>query len=517
MAIPPTIPATLGAVAFLPTAAIMAMHIVLTRSPADRAMPVRATAIGAAALEGVILLALPFLSGAHVATWAPRARPRCLRSLWFGAGLCVCTVATAASVANIICFSRIVDDPLSTILGWRSNDFVMAAAVVLGFAFATQLTFFIFHLAVGRASWGSEPEPSNHPEAGRRSTPRIKSSPYHVTTRIWAKGRSSESFDPPSTRESGGLRSPAMSSIRSSLSQVIRPITSRSSLLSLGRHSFHWPTSLDLARPPADRSRSTEEGFDTWDTSAVDPDNRKTVLGSSAAPAANRVLETIPASPPVSRSPSPRTPLQEVLQPPPPSRQRSRSYSSRPGSTSTVHSQRSAFTQQVSRSEAHIHPLFRSDSPTPPPTATPGTVVFAAPNAGQVISDRQSIRSMQSVRRLRSESLPGVPSPLRSSASVESFLHRREESGSTRPEIMEEVEEVPIAPVEEVPAAEEESGVAGGGERKMTPPIPDWILTAGLRLSLAVYNTRKSSRSGDDVPGGAAAQPASAVTPAMQA
>jgi hypothetical protein len=115
---------------------------------------------------------------------------------------------------------------------------------------------------------------------------------------------------------------------------------------------------------------------------------------------------------------------------------------------------------------------------------------------------------MQSVRRLRSESLPGVPSPLRSSASVESFLHRREESGSTRPEIMEEVEEASIMPVDEVPAAEEEGG------RKMTPPIPDWILTAGLRLSLAAYNTRKSSR-GDDVPG-AAQQPASAVTPAMQ-
>jgi hypothetical protein len=31
-------------------------------------------------------------------------------------------------------------------------------------------------------------------------------------------------------------------------------------------------------------------------------------------------------------------------------------------------------------------------------------------------------------------------------------------------------------------------------ERKMTPPIPEWILTAGSRSSLTVYNSRKSVR-----------------------
>jgi hypothetical protein len=105
-------------------------------------------------------------------------------------------------------------------------------------------------------------------------------------------------------------------------------------------------------------------------------------------------------------------------------------------------------------------------------------VVVAAPDAGKVISDRQSIRSIQSLRRLRSESLPTVPSPLSRAASLDSF-HRRAESNS--PEIREEIRE------------EDEAVV----ERKMTPPIPDWILTAGSRSSLTVYNGRKSQIPGD--------------------
>ncbi|RKF80513.1 hypothetical protein GcC1_035006 [Golovinomyces cichoracearum] len=48
--------------------------------------------------------------------------------------------------------------------------------------------------------------------------------------------------------------------------------------------------------------------------------------------------------------------------------------------------------------ESNIHPLFRADSSNPPPSATPGTVVTAAPGAGQVISDRASIRSLKSKR-----------------------------------------------------------------------------------------------------------------------
>lgn len=478
MAIPRKVPAVLGAVAFFPTTAILGIHIILARSPADRASSVRITAIIAAILEAVIFLAMPFLSLSHIAPWAPSARLRWFRSLWFGAGLALCTVASAVSVANIVCLSRVVDDPLSTILGWKIRDFLVGSSVALGLAFATQLAFFLFHFLAGKTLGSSRAQVSlsTRPDRDNKSGPRIKTVPYHETTPTSGKDRGSVSFDSPTPPGSSGGRSATetMSSLRSSLSNAIRPISSKTRLLPSSRRTSHRPASLDLPGPQERRSRSTEEGFDSWDTSAVDPENRQTVLESSSPPA-GRFLETIPASPTTSRSPSPGRTL-DMLEPPR-MRRRSRSYS--PVSTRAIQAQRAAFTQQASHSEAHIHPLFRSDSPVPPPSATPGTVVVAAPNAGQVISDRQSIRSIQSMRRLRSESLPTAPSPLSRADSCDSGLHRR--AGSSSPEIREHDEAVVVGT---------------DTERKMTPPIPDWILTAGSRSSLTGYHSRKAGTPG---------------------
>ncbi|CRK41673.1 hypothetical protein BN1708_016888 [Verticillium longisporum] len=114
--------------------------------------------------------------------------------------------------------------------------------------------------------------------------------------------------------------------------------------------------------------------------------------------------------------------------------------------------------------EANIHPLFRSDSPVPPPNVTPGTVVVASPNAGQVISDRKS------ARRMRSSSLANGQSPLSHQSSFE-FL--------------------PSSSVNEQDEVEEQSEIESPSERKMTPPIPEWILTAGSRSSLTGYQSRK--------------------------
>ncbi|KAK4123090.1 hypothetical protein N657DRAFT_681236 [Parathielavia appendiculata] len=504
MAIPRTLPAALGAVAFLPTTTMLAIHVILARSQADRASSVRTTAIVAAVLEAIIFIAIPFLSISHVAPWTPK--PRCFKTIWFGTGLGLSAVASAVSVSNIVCLSRVVDDPLSTILGWKAGEFLVGSSVALGLAFATQLVFFTLHLIVGR-TLGSHPEISTYLDQANRSAPRIKTVPYHETTPASAaRTRDSASFDSPTPPRSSGGRSATetMSSIRTSLSHAIRPITSRTRLLSVSRRSSNRPLSLDLAAPRESRSRSTaEEGFDTWDTSAVDPDNRQTVLESSSPPS-TRFLETIPASPAPSRSPSPGTALDVCLNAPR-TRRRSRSYS--PVSSRTIQAQRAAFTQQASHSEAHIHPLFRSDSPVPPPSATPGTVVVAAPNAGQVISDRQSIRSIASMQRLRSESSPVVPSPLSRAASSESFVgvrgRRRAESNAS-PEMREEEERkrdgeggLPVM------VAEEDM------ERKMTPPIPEWILTAGSRSSLTGYNSRKSVRTPGESEDGVELHPSS--------
>jgi hypothetical protein len=60
--------------------------------------------------------------------------------------------------------------------------------------------------------------------------------------------------------------------------------------------------------------------------------------------------------------------------------------------------------------ESNIHPLFRSNSPTPPPTAMPGTTVIASPAAGQTISIK-ALHRMRSTNSLRSYT-PRSRSPL---------------------------------------------------------------------------------------------------------
>ncbi|KAK4099051.1 hypothetical protein N658DRAFT_517653 [Parathielavia hyrcaniae] len=494
MAIPRTLPAALGAVAFLPTTTMLAIHVILARSPADRASSVRTTAGVAAVLEAFIFIALPVFSLSHMAPWAPRRR--CFRGMWFGAGLALSVVASAVSVSNIVCLGRVADDPLSTILGWKAKEFLVGSSVALGLALATQLVFFTLHLIVGR-TLEPHPETSTYLDQVNRSIPRIKTVPYHQTTPIsGAKTRGSASFDSPTPPGSSGGRSATetMSSIRTSLSHAIRPITSKTRLLSVSRRSSHRPASLDLATatPRASRSRPTtaEEGFDSWDTSAVDPENRQTVLESSSPPL-TRFLETIPASPAPSRSPSPGTPLDLPPLNPPRARRRSRSYS--PVSSRTIQAQQRAVssTQQQappdssssSSSEAHIHPLFRSDSPVPPPSATPGTVIF---------SDRQSVRSIASMRRLRSESSPVVPSPLSRAASSESVVVAVGGGGGGRGRRRAESS---ASPEEDM------------GRRKMTPSIPEWIVGAGTRSSLAGYNGRKSARTpGESEDGGEVTQ-----------
>ncbi|KAK0732772.1 hypothetical protein B0T21DRAFT_266731, partial [Apiosordaria backusii] len=476
MAIPRMLPAVLGVISILPTAAILAIHSILARSREDRAPAVRTTAIIAAILEATVLAAVTGLTCAHIGPWS--ARWAKFNGLWFGTGLFLCTIAAAVSVANMICLSKVDEDPESTILGSGAASFLIGSSIVLGLAFATQLVFLVFHFIAGRGQ-GPQIKVSVHKEQDISILPpRVKSIAYHETSPspVSGKARGSLSFEktPPGS-SAGRSTAETISSIRSSLSNVVRPISSKTRLLS--QRTGRRPASLELPSFQ-ERPRATEEGFDSWDTSAVDPQNRQTVLESSSPPL-GRFLETIPASPNTSRSPSPGTPLDllEPLEPPSRTRRRSRTLSPAPSRVSQA--QRTAFTQHSTQSESHIHPLFRSDSPIPPPPiVTPGTVVVAAPNGGQILSDRESIRSIKSLRRMRSGSFP-VPSPLSRQGSCDSF-HRKTDSHS--PEIREEDEY--LTPEGATPVLET--------ERKMTPPIPDWILSAGARTSLTTYSSRKA-------------------------
>lgn len=143
---------------------------------------------------------------------------------------------------------------------------------------------------------------------------------------------------------------------------------------------------------------------------------------------------------------------------------RTHSYSSSLQSQQDLH----RLTPDSSVNELHIHPLFRSDSPTPPPAASPGTVVLAAPNAGQVIS-RQG--SMQSISRLRSGSLPAGHSPLVHQTSFNSLKQAKlQDDGDI---------------------GRKSSG--GQNERKMTPPVPEWLLSPSMKASLESFKEQKQS------------------------
>ncbi len=549
MAMPRVVPAALAALAIVVTLLLMVLHAVLARALADPSSAARTVALLSSALEGLVLIfliwccvsSLPNVAAAWErlrASASPSAASPSPRTsgVWFGLGALLCTVASATSVATLVCLSNTAKTLPDAIFGSSTVSFLIGASVALGFSFAAQLVFLVTHFVLARLPGGAAQSLHTEEDGHRSPQPQVKSIPYSQTSPVGQKTRGSTSMDSRSPPGSSGGRSATetLSSIRSSLSHVVRPISSKTRLLSGSQRSSRSqrsgggggggggsggsarrPTSGDSAGYYRDRSSaSMEDGFDSWDTSGVDPQNRQTVLDTTAtsSPAPGRFLETIPASPTTSRSPSPGTPLD--LDPPHSRRRRrSRSYSPAASQQARLQQQRAAaaaaaaaFTQQPaassSASELHIHPLFRSDSPTPPPAVSAGTVVTAAPNGGQAViplSDRQSIRSLG---RMRSGSLPAVPSPLSRQGSFDDFhagrkaaaaaADQRPRTGGPRQAADDEDEDEDEDDEDHsFRRAGDEERVGRETERKMTPPIPEWILSAGSRKSLSGYNSRK--------------------------
>ena len=260
------------------------------------------------------------------------------------------------------------------------------------------------------------------------------------------------------------VASDGTSSLRSSFSTIQRPSSSRRGLL-IRQHSYTRQSRRSSSDGTSGRP-SQDEGFDSWDVSGVSSHIRETVLHSklmtmssglppipgSRSPSPAKALEgpffqsspslSPPASPlpqpSVSRPNSPPSSPSELpnftTMFPPASNQQSNGpserYYARPSSNSKViarsvtisHSRPDSRSRALS--EEHIHPLFRTSSPVTP-SASPGTVVTAAPEAGQMI-DECMLKSMRS----RSGSLPSSPSPLVRS---ESFPDIRNVRGFTLP------------------------------------------------------------------------------------
>lgn len=244
-----------------------------------------------------------------------------------------------------------------------------------------------------------------------------------------------------STRSSQSLRS-----FRESLRHVVRPVTSRTTLISQKSFTREAPASIYSNRQSVE-TVSQSDGFDSWDTSSVSLPARESVL-QQTAPYRGTTLEPIPGSRPNSPARALDGPFlselpeedDEDLAPPP----RMMPDTSRPPSPAV--------------SEAHIHPLFRSESPSglPPPTATPGTSILASPLSNEAIACPPRM-----FNRMRSNSGRSQATGAPSIRQTRSFI--RDPGTSIR-----SMSRSPSPP-----------------SRAITPPIPDFVLNSSPRSSMS--------------------------------
>lgn len=395
--------------------------------------PGRVLSILSALLEAIVFIVMAWLCMIQYTT-SMKTLFRPWQGIILGIGISTCTLATAFSVASLAIISKTTpqgQDDLSRI--------IIGSSIALGFALSSQLIFIAIH-------FGSARQEPNRPrlevqaiqhthtlsfKAIRYSNTVIKMNKTDDITLMKSRDGSSSGGDDLTTEKSTALKS--------SPSQVSRSTSFRKALTP--RKDRYIPPRLQLQI-----KRGSAESF----SDSVEPHIRLAVIEASTP--TETILydpEAIFASPTSTRASSPTTP--EHFQPP---RVRPRSRSFSPASLSR---ELLSLTPPGSICESHIHPLFRSDSPDPPPVATPGTSVIASPNAGRVIRHQLST---QSLRRIRSGSLPMSRSPLSQQGSFDDFrsLMLQNERASTL-NINESTQELsPRSP------------------RKMSSLVPEWIL-----------------------------------------
>ncbi|MCJ1260174.1 hypothetical protein MMC22_000033 [Lobaria immixta] len=298
-------------------------------------------------------------------------------------------------------WSRAIDDQEPRhILGLKSASFLIVALAIWMSAVLSQIIFYVWLVLTGiPKSSPEQPHTTDDSQALQEMAEPIR--PETATT-----NQSTQFHELPISTSSppSVAASEESSSLRSSFSTVQRPTNSKTRLL-MRQHSFPRPSKRSTDSPSQERA-SQDSGFDSWDTSEVAPHIRETVLQSSPNIRGKplKPLEPIPGS----RSPSPAKALEGPFFPQP------ESLSPPPSPLPQPSFSRPASRQRSASSEDHIHPLFRTCSPSPPPTASSGTILTAAPLAGQLINGN-------TLRRMRSGSLPSNTSPLVRSNSFDQF------------------------------------------------------------------------------------------------
>jgi len=348
------LPLALGALAVTSGIASLSFDIIfaVTLSRAKSTVRANSAAIVASGLGSVNLILLLLLlfrqigyrSGAHIQdSGHGRQHTHLLAAFTTIFGV---LAAVASAVLLGIVRSRLDDLQQRTIRS-PTLSLIVAAFTIWAIFLVLQALFVVCMVLIQRKDFQEHIrpyhaglEPHNSSEMQERSLP--EGVPRHSGNRGAA---SMESKSPRSSSGRSRSGSETIASVRSSFQQVVRPITSKTKLIA--SKPPYRPPSIDTSREPA---TATEDGFDSWDTSAVDAQSRQVM--ESASPTPPRFLETIPASPTTSRSPSPGFPLD--LAPPKP-RRRSRSYSPVNSMRDASRTSRTASPTE-SLSEAHIHP-----------------------------------------------------------------------------------------------------------------------------------------------------------------
>ncbi|KAJ9636083.1 uncharacterized protein PV06_01221 [Exophiala oligosperma] len=274
-------------------------------------------------------------------------------------------------------------------------------------------------------------------------------------------------------------------SIAMSSATRVGPSSSRTKLI---RHSNR--SSFDTGPFPAAEAKAIDSAFDSWDTSSVHQEMRAAIHSSPPPP--RHGLEPIPGSrpdspadaldgpflpqSPVSSSPphaatsdtatvvgwssSPRQPASSPPSSPP--------NFSRPTSSGQNKPPPPAFHQYKNSMPELIHPLFRPNSPHPPPVARAGTMVTASPLADQPMTP-QTLARLRSKTDLSKGHWKAMPSIDKSESETQSNSTSPPDSptlGSPGPSIVDDAELPPI--------------------------LPGFVLSAGSRSSLVGYGKRKS-------------------------
>ncbi|KAI4204414.1 MAG: hypothetical protein LQ350_001171 [Teloschistes chrysophthalmus] len=295
------------------------------------------------------------------------------------------------------------------VLGLKVSTYLFVSFILWGGSVITQILFFAC------LAWASHPS-SKSIQDSNISTQEERQDMIEASRPTTSTTAQSNPFQgEPSMSNSPTAPPSEAASRRSSLSVKTRPTTARGKYTSR-QHAFLSRSSLDS---PARPRPNQDEAFDSWDTSGVGSHIRETVLQSSPVVKPKpSPLEPIPGS----RSPSPAKALegpffQQVSSESPPSS---------PLPQPPVSRSRTLTRTRSTSSEDHIHPLFRTSSPAPPPAVSSGTSVTAAPGAGQIINQRI-------LKRMRSGSLPSSPSPLFRSESFSEFIVSRTPTSPNSP------------------------------------------------------------------------------------